>query len=90
MFRKVQELKGESYEKVLEKSLGFFNPNNMNYLANQMGLGNSNVSFITGLRYVILNSFKRYNYLLFLEPWATAKKDLSQCGGATICQLMKE
>lgn len=48
--RKMQELKGETYDKVLEKSLGFFNPNNTNYLAIQMGLGNSNFSYMTGLR----------------------------------------
>ncbi|XP_069698130.1 zinc finger CCCH domain-containing protein 13 isoform X1 [Periplaneta americana] len=50
VYKKMQELKGETYDKVLEKSLGFFNPNNMNYLANQMGLGNSNFSYISGLR----------------------------------------
>lgn len=48
--RKMQELKGETYDKVLEKSLGFFNPNNMNYLANHMGLGNNNYSYMAGLR----------------------------------------
>jgi len=48
--RKMQELKGETYDKVLEKSLGFYNPNNMNYLANQMGLGNNNFSYMLGLR----------------------------------------
>lgn len=46
----MQELKGETYDKVLEKGLGFYNPNNMNYLANQMGLGNSNFSFMVGMR----------------------------------------
>jgi len=50
MCRKMQELKGETFDKVLEKSLGFYNPNNMNYLANQMGLGNTNFSYMVGLR----------------------------------------
>nr|CAD7396188.1 unnamed protein product [Timema cristinae] len=44
------EMKGETYEQVLEKSVGFFNPNNINYLANHLGLGSTNHSNMLGLR----------------------------------------
>lgn len=42
------EHKGESYDAVLEKSVGFNNPNNISYLSELMGI-NSQMSFMTGL-----------------------------------------
>ncbi|XP_046987706.1 tetratricopeptide repeat protein 14 homolog isoform X2 [Schistocerca americana] len=50
MYKKTQDMKGESYQKVLEKTLGFYNPNNINYLANLLGLGSTNYSHMTGMR----------------------------------------
>nr|CAD7197837.1 unnamed protein product [Timema douglasi] len=49
-YKKEIEMKGETYEQVLEKSVGFFNPNNINYLANHLGLGSTNHSNMLGLR----------------------------------------
>ncbi|XP_067003369.1 NK-tumor recognition protein isoform X2 [Anabrus simplex] len=50
VYKKAQDTKGEGYQKILEKSLGFYNPNNINYLANMMGLGNTNYSFMSGMK----------------------------------------
>ncbi|KAJ9594478.1 hypothetical protein L9F63_014090, partial [Diploptera punctata] len=69
VYKKMQELKGETYEKILEKSLGFYNPNNMNYLANQMGLGSTNVSFISGLR----GRFAEQEYAMELRQLQASK-----------------
>lgn len=38
-FRKALEFKNESYENILEKSIGMNNPNNIAYLSAQMGIG---------------------------------------------------
>lgn len=45
------ENKNESYEQVLEKSVGFNNPNNISYLSSLMGIDN-HLSLMNGLRYV--------------------------------------
>lgn len=44
--------KGQSYDKILESSSGFNNPNNIKYLCDLLGLGNENHSNMVGLRYV--------------------------------------
>lgn len=48
VYKKALEHKGESYDAVLEKSVGFNNPNNISYLSELMGI-NSQMSFMTGL-----------------------------------------
>ncbi|XP_030758470.1 tetratricopeptide repeat protein 14 homolog isoform X2 [Sitophilus oryzae] len=49
VYKKSLDHKNESYESVLEKSVGFNNPNNIQYLADQMGI-NEHVSLMSGLR----------------------------------------
>ncbi|KAF5306630.1 hypothetical protein FQA39_LY08819 [Lamprigera yunnana] len=48
VYKKALEHKGESFEAVLEKSVGFNNPNNISYLSEVMGI-NSQLTFMTGL-----------------------------------------
>ncbi|XP_031344826.1 tetratricopeptide repeat protein 14-like isoform X3 [Photinus pyralis] len=48
VYKKALEHKGESYDAVLEKSVGFNNPNNISYLSELMGI-NSQMSFMSGL-----------------------------------------
>lgn len=47
-YRKALDHKGESYDTVLEKSVGFNNPNNISYLSEEMGV-NCQLSFMNGL-----------------------------------------
>lgn len=42
--------KGESYDAVLEKSVGFNNPNNIAYLSKQMGIENDQCTLMVGLK----------------------------------------
>ncbi|XP_076253958.1 uncharacterized protein LOC143192473 isoform X4 [Rhynchophorus ferrugineus] len=49
VYKKSLDHKNEPYESVLEKSVGFNNPNNIQYLAEQMGI-NDHVSLMDGLR----------------------------------------
>lgn len=51
MFRKALDTKAETFEAVLEKSVGFNNPNNINYLSGLLGLcENQPQSNMAGLR----------------------------------------
>ncbi|XP_028128031.2 tetratricopeptide repeat protein 14 homolog isoform X1 [Diabrotica virgifera virgifera] len=50
IYKKALDHKSESYDSVLEKSTGFNNPNNIQYLSEQMDVG-KHLSFITGLKY---------------------------------------
>lgn len=47
--RKALDHKSESYEVVLEKSVGFNNPNNISYLADIMGI-DEHCTLMRGLR----------------------------------------
>lgn len=49
--------KNESYDSVLEKSVGFNNPNNISYLSTLMGI-NSHCSLMQGLRFVTVSHLK--------------------------------
>ncbi|CAG9769036.1 unnamed protein product [Ceutorhynchus assimilis] len=49
VYKKSLDHKNESFESVLEKSIGFNNPNNIQYLADQMGI-NENLSIVNSLR----------------------------------------
>lgn len=48
--RKAIDNKGQSYETIMESSSGFNNPNNIQYLSDLMGLGQTNYSNMVGLR----------------------------------------
>ncbi|KAF5273610.1 hypothetical protein FQR65_LT04609 [Abscondita terminalis] len=48
VYKKALEHKGESFEAVLEKSVGFNNPNNITYLSEVLGI-NSQLTFMSGL-----------------------------------------
>ncbi|XP_044001317.1 uncharacterized protein DDB_G0290685-like isoform X2 [Aphidius gifuensis] len=49
-YKKAMDNKGQSYDKILESSSGFNNPNNIKYLCDLLGLGNENHSNMVGLR----------------------------------------
>ncbi|KAJ8917053.1 hypothetical protein NQ315_012972 [Exocentrus adspersus] len=49
IFRKALDHKNESYDSVLEKSVGFNNPNNIQFLSELMDI-NKHTSFMTGLK----------------------------------------
>lgn len=48
--RKALDNKGESYDAVLEKSVGFNNPNNIAFLSKQMGVSAEGCTLMTGLK----------------------------------------
>ncbi|XP_022905543.1 tetratricopeptide repeat protein 14 homolog isoform X2 [Onthophagus taurus] len=49
VYKKALDHKNDNYESVLEKSVGFNNPNNISYLASQMGI-DTHQSLMDGLR----------------------------------------
>lgn len=48
--RKTLEMKGESYEAILEKSPGFNNPNCVQYLSELLGIANMHCTNFSSLR----------------------------------------
>ncbi|XP_056648965.1 tetratricopeptide repeat protein 14 homolog isoform X1 [Diorhabda sublineata] len=50
VYKKASDYKNESYDSVLEKSIGFNNPNNIQYLSEIMGT-DKHLSFLSGLKY---------------------------------------
>lgn len=48
-YRKALDYKNESYDTVLEKSVGFNNPNNIQYLSESMDV-DKHLSFMSGLK----------------------------------------
>ncbi|CAH2234881.1 tetratricopeptide repeat protein 14 homolog isoform X2 [Pararge aegeria] len=50
VYKKTMEMKGESYEAILEKSPGFNNPNCVQYLSELLGISNMHCTNIASLR----------------------------------------